>query len=251
MLTCSNGDCYETQRRAEHSRFLIEASCVGESSEPECAGEECRTAGTNAGVRKTAGHVVEVRPSRHMTRRFAAVAALVLIAGAAHAQPSTIILVRHAEKAPTPAVDPPLTSVGQQRARDLATALADAHVSTILATQFQRTQATARPLAELVGQTMIIVPATTDPDAHAEAVAAKARSAPAGSIVLIVGHSNTVPLIISALGGPKMEELCDREYSDLFVLEMSASGAPHLIRGRYGAADPPRADKCSQTMRQP
>jgi broad specificity phosphatase PhoE len=180
---------------------------------------------------------------------FCAASVFVLAAGVAHAQPSTIILVRHAEKATTPAADPPLTSDGERRARDLAAALADAHVSTILATQFKRTQETARPIAEAVGQTTIIVPASADPKNHAQAVADKARSAPAGSVVLIVGHSNTIPLIIAALGGPTMPDLCDAEYANLFILEMQGTGAPRLIRGKFGLSDALNASKCTRTMK--
>ena len=80
-------------------------------------------------------------------------------------------------------------------------------------------------------------------------MAGMARHAQAGGVVLIVGHSNTIPLIIAALGGPKMPDLCDSEYANLFVLEMPTSGPPRLIRGKYGAPDPLGSDKCKRTMR--
>lgn len=254
---------YEAQAQPRHSRFLIEAPRdeIAESERPAEAGH---TNGACSG-RKTAVDVSEIRSAGYVTRSFAAGAkntfassaarfaavALLLSAVVVHAQPSTIILVRHAEKAALPADDPALSPAGQQRARDLASALTDAHVSTIIATQFQRTQATARPVAELVGQTTIVVPATSDPRGHADAVAAKARSTPAGSVVLIVGHSNTIPLIIAALGGPKMPDLCDAEYANLFVLEMPQTGGPRLIRGKYGVPDAPESDNCARTMRRP
>jgi phosphohistidine phosphatase SixA len=119
----------------------------------------------------------------------------------------------------------------------------------VIATQFQRSQATAKPVADAAHQTTVVVPATADPKAHAAAVAEKVRGAPAGGTVVIVGHSNTVPLIIEALGGPKMQDLCDAEYANLFVLEMSAAGPPKLIRSRYGTSDPVGSDKCTRTMR--
>jgi broad specificity phosphatase PhoE len=177
--------------------------------------------------------------------------ALFVTRGNANAQPSTVILVRHGEKAATPADDPALSAAGMQRARDLAVALADAHVTNVITTQFLRTQATARPLDESLHLTPVIVPAAADARAHAEAVAARARSTPAGSVVLIVGHSNTVPAIIAALGGPRLPDLCDTEYATLFVLEFPATGPPRLIRARYGAPDPLAADSCARSMRQP
>ena len=178
-----------------------------------------------------------------------ACAAVVLASGVATAQASTVILVRHAEKAARPADDPPLTNDGQARAKDLAAAVADAHVSTVIATQFVRTQATAKPVADAAGKTTIIVPATADPKAHADSVAAKVRAAPAGSAVLVVGHSNTIPLIIAALGGPKMQDLCDAEYSNMFVMQMAGGGSPRLVRAKYGVSDPMGSEKCTRPMK--
>jgi broad specificity phosphatase PhoE len=179
----------------------------------------------------------------------AAALALVFASVAANAQPSTVILVRHAEKADKPADDPPLTNDGQGRARDLAKSLADARVSMVIATQFQRSQATAKPLADAARQTTVVVPATADPKAHAAAVAEKIRSAPAGGTVVVVGHSNTIPLIIAALGGPTMPDLCDAEYANMFVMELAASGAPKLIRTHYGVSDPMGSEKCTRPMK--
>ena len=176
--------------------------------------------------------------------RRSVVIATALVAAAASAavsQPSTVVLVRHGEKASEPSGDPPLSAAGQQRARDLARALTDAKVGMIVTTQFERTKATAKPLADSLHAVPVIV-ATGTMKEHIDAIAAKVRSAPKGSTVLVVGHSNTVPLIIAALGGPKMPDLCDAEYSNLFVLEMGESS--RLIRGHFGAADPPDAGGC-------
>jgi hypothetical protein len=61
----------------------------------------------------------------------------------------------------------------------------------------------------------------------------------------VAGHSNTIPRIIAALGGPSMPDLCETQYSMLYVLEFAAGGgAPRLIKANYGAAAPPNADNC-------
>jgi len=161
------------------------------------------------------------------------------------AQPSTVILVRHAERAAEPARDPVLTDAGAQRARDLGAALSSAGVGTIITTQFQRTQLTAAPLGTLIGKAPVIVSAGADARAHVDSVAAAVRRA--SGVVLVVGHSNTIPAIIGALGGPKLPDLCDNQYSRLFVLELG-SGAAHLIQASYGASDPPGSDGCTRTM---
>src|SRR4051812_6089102 len=58
-----------------------------------------------------------------------------------------IVVVRHANKAPEPLDDPPLTAEGAKRAQDLATALLSAGVTGIITTQLRRTRETGVPLA--------------------------------------------------------------------------------------------------------
>ena len=164
------------------------------------------------------------------------------------AQPSTVIVVRHAERATEPANDPLLTDAGTQRAKDLAAALTGAKVTSIITTHLQRTQLTAKPLGDALGLAPIVVRAGGRD--HADSVAATVMRRSPGEVVLVVGHSNTVPGIIAALGGPKMPDLCDGQYSNLFVLELTAGAAPRLIKAKYGAADAPDSDACTRPMRQ-
>jgi broad specificity phosphatase PhoE len=165
------------------------------------------------------------------------------------AQPSTVILVRHAERATAPAGDPVLTDAGSQRALDLKEALRGARVTTIITTHLQRTQLTAKPLGDSIGISPIIVRAGSPTAAHVDSVVAAVRRRPAGDVVLVVGHSNTIPAIVTALGGPKLPDLCDAQYSMLYILEYPASGPPRFIEARYGAADPPDSAACTRQMR--
>ena len=170
-----------------------------------------------------------------------------LAASTAVAQPSTVILVRHAERATEPRADPLLTPEGQQRALDLAAALSGAGVNAIVTTHLQRTQLTAKPLADAIGQSPIVVRAGGP--GHPDSVAATVMRRPAGEVVLVVGHSNTVPAIIAALGGPKMPDLCDGQYSNLFILHLQAGSAPKVIKAKYGTPDAADSDACNRTMR--
>jgi broad specificity phosphatase PhoE len=137
-----------------------------------------------------------------------------------------------------------------QRAVDLAAALAGAGVTSIITTHLQRTQLTARHVMEATGPTHIVIRAGGPIKAHVDSVAAAVRRRPAGDVVLVVGHSNTIPPIIAALGGPTMPELCENQYSSLFILEFptapdSAAG-PRFIRARYGAPDPAGGESCER-----
>jgi broad specificity phosphatase PhoE len=162
-------------------------------------------------------------------------AALIVLPMASGAQPATVILVRHAEKASATERDPVLSEAGMQRARDLGVALADAGVGSVFTTQYQRTRLTAAEVLAATKLTPIVVDAG-GPN-HPAQVAAAVRARPAGEVVLVVGHSNTVGPIITALGGPRLGDICDSQYGNLFILEMTGP-APKLIRAKYGKADP-------------
>lgn len=152
----------------------------------------------------------------------------------------TVIVVRHAEKASETDRDPSLSDIGRARAAALDSVLADAHVTAIVVTQFKRTAETAALVAARHHLTPIVVATGSGGDAHAAAVA-KAAMAQDG-VVLVVGHSNTVPAIVHALGGPRAPDLCDKSYAQLFTV--STSPAPAVVRSRFGVPDAPGADQC-------
>ncbi len=164
----------------------------------------------------------------------------------AQAQASTIILVRHAEKA-TSSGDPVLSPAGERRAGDLATALAQVHLDAIFSTQYQRTRFTAEPVARAAKLEPQVIPATGNINVDALATAHAVDALPAGSVVLVVGHSNTLGPIIAALGGPKVSDLCDNEYGTLLIVTRHGTDGPaSLIRGHYGAAESADAVSCHQ-----
>ena len=188
-----------------------------------------------------------------MNRAIRSLLLALVLAPAARAQrpqPTTIIFVRHAEKTSQTENDPALSDAGVQRAKDLAAALVDAQVGTVIVTQYKRTILTAEPLVTAARVQMVVtIPTTGGMDAHVADVAAAVKARPAGDVVLVVGHSNTIAPIIAALGGPKLPNLCDSQYSMLFILELTGSNPPRLIRAHYGAADP--VDPTCATMKTP
>lgn len=177
-----------------------------------------------------------------------AIAALTAAPLAAQQAPTVVIIVRHADKATTPANDPPLTAVGTERAAALATALRQANVSVVMHTPTVRTRETARPTAEMVGVTPEIIP--TGP---APVVAAAVREMVArhpGKTILVVGHSNTVMPWIEALGGPKRENLCDHEYDGLYTLVIGG-GQTRLVESHYGPPNPAPSAPCATMQMRP
>ena len=142
-----------------------------------------------------------------------ALAALITTQPALGAEP--VYVIRHLEKAAGD--DPALTPLGAARAGQLADVLASANIKAVFATPTRRARETAAPLAERLG-----VPVSDYNPRDLEALAA-AVSGAAGS-VLIVGHSNTVPEIIKALGGNIAPAIDDSVFDDLFVVTVYAKG---------------------------
>lgn len=144
---------------------------------------------------------------------------------------TTVILVRHAEKA-APSGDPPLTAEGTRRAEELARVLADVNVRTIYVTQYIRTKLTAEPLARARG---IVPQVVTANDRYAATVAADILAHHRGETVVVVGHSNTTPDLLRQLGAAYAKAIPDTQYDDLFVCTVTTEGAV-LLPMRYGAA---------------
>ena len=153
-------------------------------------------------------------------------------ASAAPARATTVYLVRHAEKAAQPADDPSLTEEGQARAAELARVLRDAGVQAVVTTQFARTRLTAQPLADSLRLTPEVVNARGQ--GHPAEVARVVLGKHAGETVLVVGHSNTIPEIVAALGAPHPGVIGDATHDNLFVVTVTPEGKARLVRARYG-----------------
>jgi broad specificity phosphatase PhoE len=146
-----------------------------------------------------------------------------------------IFLVRHAERAATPSQpatktmmsdDPPLSPAGQTRAAKLAALLASAGIKEIFTTEFRRTRETAAPLAAQLKVTPIMS-AAKDPAPLIEKLRQSTDN------LLIVGHSNTLPDLLKALGVRDKIAIADGEYDNLFIVVRPATGEPTLIRLHY------------------
>lgn len=133
-------------------------------------------------------------------------------------KPRTIILVRHAEKVIDDSPDPALSDAGKARSALLAKMLSQAGVTHIITSEFKRAKDTAEPLA-----TALSLKPTPHPARDAMGLAGRLTGLPDGSIALVVGHSNTLPMIAKSCGvtlkGLKDESnLRDDEYDRMVIL---------------------------------
>ncbi|WP_420472099.1 SixA phosphatase family protein [Brevundimonas sp. FT23042] len=167
-----------------------------------------------------------------MKRLLLATALTLLSATSAMAQ--TVILARHAEKADQSA-DPALSEAGQARATALAVALSGADLTHVLVTPLRRTGDTAALAAQAHAITPEAISFDGGTEAHVARVAERVRALPSDAVVLVVGHSNTMPLIAKALGEVGPDEMRDCEYDRLTVIRLQADGSSPAIVSRFGA----------------
>jgi hypothetical protein len=189
---------------------------------------------------------------------------LAVLAGTSNAQaqdPTTVLLVRHAERADNSANSPLSSPDGLARADALARVALPVGIEAIYATETCRTTQTVQPLALLLDLPIQIQPVgVLDGIEHCEpeivaktllfagnmdALVDTILQDHAGGAVLIAGHSNTVPPMIEAFGAPCPTSGCDTidddAFDNLFVVTVFADsvtgGDPvaALAHLKYGA----------------
>lgn len=138
---------------------------------------------------------------------------------------TTVVLVRHAEKALDQGKDPELTEDGRKRAEKLAWMLADLQPDAIFATQYQRTELTVAPLSMQSG-----IAITRMSAANIDGLAQRIREEHVGGTVVVSAHSNTVPAIIAALGSEPVPDIADSDYSNLYIVSLPALGPGRTVR---------------------
>jgi 2,3-bisphosphoglycerate-dependent phosphoglycerate mutase len=147
---------------------------------------------------------------------------------------TTVILVRHAEKVIDPNnSDPDLSPAGQARAQEIVRIFSDAGINAIYATQYKRTQQTVKPLADKLGLPVNQVNSKSTAD-----LLAQIRSQNSGQVVFIAGHNNTVPEIITALGGPTFPAIPETEFDNLYIVTVYRTGKAKVVKLKYGGSLP-------------
>jgi broad specificity phosphatase PhoE len=156
---------------------------------------------------------------------------LLFLAPAVASAQKIVIVVRHAERADGGAgasmagapADPLLSAAGEARAAKLAGMLEESGITAIVVTEFRRTQDTARPIAAKLALTPEIVKA-----ADTQELLSRLRTKHANDVVLVVGHSNTIPGIVKGLTGRDVT-VADSQYGDLFFV-VPASGTVSRVK---------------------
>ena len=144
--------------------------------------------------------------------------------------PGIVIVTRHVEKATLPSDNPGPSEVGQRRAEQLAEMFGDSAVDAVFATHYLRSFATATPLAHSLAMPVIVYDAS---DTHA--MLARINAEHRYDTVFVVGHSNTVPVIVRALSGKRVADIDEGRYGDIFLIVRPRWGKTVLIHYRMPA----------------
>jgi len=154
-----------------------------------------------------------------MKNRAIFVIQFLLLAQLALAQQNThtVFIVRHAEKV-SAAPDALLSPAGVKRAECLAKTLKDAGITSIFATEFKRTQQTAEPLAAALGLKVTVVPANDWSTLTKDLLYGLHGNA------LVVGHSETVPVLVQRLQAGSIPPIGFNEFDRMMVVSLVSGG---------------------------
>ncbi len=155
-------------------------------------------------------------------------------------QATTVLLVRHAEpdyenKDPYDPdykrEDPHLNTDGRARAQQLVQVACKADVKAVYTTDCKRTRQTVQPLADYQNLQPILY------DNIGELVA-QVLSDHKGEVVLVAGHSPSVPWIIDELGGDGTSCSPENEFDILCIVTIYESGKAKVVNLQYGEPSP-------------
>lgn len=138
---------------------------------------------------------------------------------------STIVLVRHAEKADDGTDNPGLTDEGIARAERVAELVRPMNIAEVFMTAKKRTIFTAKPLA-MAGQYPVSTYNTDQYDRVVEKIFGKR----AGKNVIIYGHSNTTPELINLItGDTNLSNIPEDEYDNMYIVQSKGKGEASAV----------------------
>ncbi|HEY5808050.1 MAG TPA: phosphoglycerate mutase family protein, partial [Povalibacter sp.] len=144
---------------------------------------------------------------------------------------TVVVVVRHAETEVGTDPDPGLNVDGRERAARLAKMLSHARpvrgIDAIFSSELKRTQQTVTPLSETLALPLNVVPSATWDE-----LPSRILRGHRGEYVLVAGNTNTVPALVEALSGEKVE-LGEDEYDAMFIVFAPQISRPKVVRLRY------------------
>jgi phosphohistidine phosphatase SixA len=146
---------------------------------------------------------------------------------AAQDEDVVVFLVRHGEVEPDGTSDPHLSDTGRERAQLLATIMRDAGVTHLHSTNLNRTRQTGEALGADTGLDISLYDYRDLPGFAQHLAATSGRH-------VVLGHSNTTPDVVAALGGEPGTPINELEFDRLYVVTLHPDGTSTTVLLRYG-----------------
>ena len=151
------------------------------------------------------------------------------ITGLGDDKTTIFVFVRHTEQNAEPADNPDLSEAGKARAQKLAQLVKDLEVHRAAATTTKRAIQTAQPLIDMTHcATDIYSKSATD------AFLLSAIAGYKGKVILVVGHSNTIPEMLNMLlGEKKYEDIAEDNYDNIYIASVIDKGNAKVVHYKY------------------
>lgn len=146
---------------------------------------------------------------------------------------AAIFVVRHAERLKPRDDSSLLSAAGKRRAQALRHVLSSVELKAVFCTEYERTRQTAEPAARAHG----LEPTVLSSEDGKGLIEALGRLKPEED-VLVVGHTDTIPDLLKALGVESPVTLESDDYDNLFVVRPRDGKPPEFHRLRYGPPSP-------------
>ena len=150
--------------------------------------------------------------------------ACLLVSSSVNAQ-ETVFVIRHAEQELTGLRDAGLRPEGRERAADWATILRPSGVDVVVTTEIERSRATGAIIAEALE-----VPRVEFSQGGSLAIAKFLRENYPEDVILVVGHSGTIPIMLRSFGYPDTFPISYAAYGWLFIVTPLENGPPAVAR---------------------
>lgn len=143
--------------------------------------------------------------------------------GFTQSETTTFYLIRHAEKKDT-SKDPELSEEGKLRAKNWANYFDEIPIDYFYSTATIRATTTCSIIAASKKKDIQLYN-------HKEFTINELLSKHQGKTILIVGHSNTIPVLINTFLGEEMYPMiAENEYSSLYILTIQGDSIKHQLK---------------------
>lgn len=150
--------------------------------------------------------------------------ACLLASGNVNAQ-EAVFVIRHAEQELTGTVDAGLRPEGRERATDWATILRPSGLDLVVTTEIKRSRITGAIIAEALG-----VPQVEFGRGGSSGIAEYLQENYSEDVVLVVGHSETIPRLLKSFGYLDTFPISRSAYGWLFIVTPLENGPPAVAR---------------------